>query len=73
MVDVVAGLRDAVERRGPEYEYEYAKVLGKYLAWSETHIEKLDPFRRIWLPQGERPGLSFDEGRERKRQHPQGW
>ncbi|WP_125616635.1 hypothetical protein [Specibacter cremeus] len=57
------------ERRGPEHEY--AEILREYLAWSETHLEESDPFRRIWLPQGERPDVSYDEWQAWKRQHPQ--
>ncbi|GEM_PF-3068168 len=69
LADAVAGLREAVERRGPEHEY--ADVLAEYLAWSETHLEESDPFRRIWLPQGDRPDLSYEEWQEWKRRNPQ--
>lgn len=69
LADAVAGLREAVEARGPDHEY--AEELGDYLAWSEEHLEDSDPFRRIWLPRGERPDLGYDEWQEWKRQHPQ--
>lgn len=59
LADAVAGLREAVERRGPEHEY--ADVLAEYLAWSEVHLKESDPLRRIWLPQGDRPDLSYEE------------
>ncbi|WP_284982448.1 hypothetical protein [Arthrobacter sp. efr-133-TYG-118] len=71
LAEVVAGLREAVEQRGTKHEY--AEILGEYLEWSKTHLEESDPFRRILLPQGERPDLSFDEWRDWKRQHPQNW
>lgn len=69
LAEVVAGLRQAVEQRGPDHEY--AELLGQYLAWSETHLEESDPLSRIWLPKGDRPDLSFDEWQEWKRQNPQ--
>lgn len=62
LAEVVAGLREAVDRRGPEHEY--AEALTDYLSWSEAHLEESDPLRRIWLPQGERPDLSYDEWQE---------
>lgn len=69
LADAVAGLREAIERRDPEHEH--AEVLADYLAWSEAHLKESDPLRRIWLPQGERPDLSFDEWQEWKRRNPQ--
>jgi len=68
---VVAGLREAAEAQGSDHEQ--GEILGEYLAWSEVHLEESDPFRRIRLPKGDRPDLSFDEWREWKRQHPQHW
>lgn len=68
LAEVVAGLREAVQQRGPDHEY--AEILGEYVEWSKTHLEESDPFRRILLPQGERPDLSFDEWKNWKRQHP---
>lgn len=69
MADAVASLREAVERRGPEHEH--AEVLADYLRWSEAYLEESDPLRRIWLPQGERPDLSYDEWQDWKRRNPQ--
>lgn len=71
LADAVACFREAVTQRGPDREY--ADRLDEYLAWSETHLEESDPFRRIWLPRGERPEMSFDEWRVWKRQHSQNW
>lgn len=71
LVDAVAGLREAVADRGPEHEY--AELLGEYLSWAEQHLEESDPLGRIWLPQGDRPDLSYDEWHEWKRQNPQQW
>ncbi|WP_449276603.1 hypothetical protein [Leucobacter sp. GX24907] len=71
LADTVAGLREAVAQRGPDHEY--AELLGEYLSWSETHLVESDPFRRIWLPQGERPDMSFEEWQQWKRQHPRNW
>ena len=65
----MAGLREAVAQRGPDHEY--AELLGEYLSWSETHLVESDPFRRIWLPQGEHPDMSFEEWQQWKRQYPQ--
>lgn len=67
LAEVVAGLRAAAERRGSDHEY--AEQLGDYVAWSEEHLEESNPFRRIWLPQGERPDLGY-EWQEWKRQNP---
>ncbi|WP_144628288.1 hypothetical protein [Arthrobacter woluwensis] len=69
--EVVTGLRRAVEQRGSEHQH--AAILSDYLAWSETHLEESDPFRRIWLPKGERPKLSYDEWQEWVRQNPRKW
>lgn len=71
LTDVVAGLRKAVTKRGSDAEH--AVLLSAYLAWAEQHLEESDPLRRIWLPQGERPDLSYDEWDSWKRQHPQRW
>lgn len=71
LTDVVAALREAVERRGPDHEH--AQLLGEYLAWAEQHLEDSDPLRRISLPKGERPDLSYDEWRQWQRQPPQRW
>lgn len=65
LADTVAGLREAVAVRG--LEHEHAEILSEYLAWSEQHLEDSDPFRCIWLPQGERPDLSYDEWHEWRR------
>ena len=65
----MAGLRQAVEQRGPDHDY--AEFLTQYLAWSETHLKESDPLSRIWLPKGDRPDLGFDEWQEWKRQNPQ--
>lgn len=69
LAEVVAGLRETVDRRGPEHEH--AEALTDYHSWSEAHLEESDPLRRIWLPQGERPDLSYDEWQEWKRRNPQ--
>lgn len=71
LTDVVAALRETVERRGPDHEH--AQPLGEYLAWSEQHLEESDPLRRISLPKGDRPDLSYDEWHQWQRQHPQRW
>lgn len=39
--------------------------------WAEEHLEQSDPFRRIDLPRGGRPDLSFDEWRNWKRSNPE--
>ncbi|KAB1647609.1 hypothetical protein F8O06_03480 [Pseudoclavibacter sp. CFCC 14310] len=69
LTDAVAGLREAVDRRGSEHEY--AETLAGYLSWSETHLQESDPRGRIWLPQGERPDLSYGERQEWTRRNPQ--
>lgn len=71
LTEVVAGLRRATAERGPEHEF--AEILGAYLAWSEEHLEESDPLRRIPLPQGDRPDMTFDEWRERKRLNSRSW
>lgn len=69
LADAVAGLRAAVADRGREY----AEGLGEYLAWAEQHLNDSDPLRRIWLPQGERPDLSYTQWDEWRRRNPQRW
>ena len=48
-----------------------AIVLADYLGWPEAHLEESDPLRRICLPQGDCPDLSFDERREWRQRNPQ--
>ncbi|WP_454293563.1 hypothetical protein [Salana multivorans] len=71
LAETVAGLRGAVADRGPEHEH--ADALGEYLAWAEQHLKDSDPLRRIWLPQGERPDLRYEEWHEWNRRNPQRW
>lgn len=59
LTEVVASLRRATVERGPENEF--AEILGDYLSWSEEHLKESDPLRRIPLPQGDRPDLTYDE------------
>ncbi|WP_410711052.1 hypothetical protein [Brevibacterium sp. SIMBA_078] len=68
LADTVARLRQAVELRDPDGENFDA--LGEYLAWSEQHLEESDPLRKIALPSGERPDLSYEEWREWSRRNP---
>ncbi|MCS4275149.1 DNA polymerase IIIc chi subunit [Mycetocola sp. BIGb0189] len=68
LAEAVADLREAADRRGSEHEY--AEALADYLSWSELHLQESDPLRRIWLPQGERPDLSYDEWQEWQRRSP---
>lgn len=65
LTEVVASLRLATAQRGPEHEF--AEILGAYLAWSEEHLEESDPLRRIPLPQGDRPDLTYNAWQEWKR------
>ena len=71
LADAVAGLREAVMTRGATYGH--AVALGDYLSWAEQHLKESDPTRRIRVPQGERPDLSYGEWTEWKRQNPQRW
>ena len=71
LTEVVARLRLATAARGQEHKF--AEVLGDYLAWSEEHLEEADPLRRIPLPQGDRPDLTYDEWREWKRHNSRSW
>ncbi|MBT1175383.1 hypothetical protein JS530_07725 [Bifidobacterium sp. LC6] len=52
-------LRKGVEDRGPNSPY--AHELGQYLAWAETYLRDSDPFRRIPLPPGGIPEMTYDE------------
>ena len=71
LTEVVASLRLANAQRGPEHEY--AEILRAYLSWSEEHLKESDPLRRIPLPQGERPDMTYDAWREWKRHNSRSW
>lgn len=71
LTEVVARLRLATAERGPEHEF--AEILGAYLSWSEEHLEESDPLRRIPLPQGDRPDMTFDEWQDWMRHNSRSW
>lgn len=71
LTEVVASLRRATAGRGPEHEF--AEILGDYLSWTEEHLDESDPLRRIPLPQGERPDMTYDAWREWKRHNSRSW
>lgn len=70
LVETVEALRGAVEQRGPDHQY--AKALAEYLSWSEQYVADSDPLRRIWLPRGDRPDMTFEEWHEWNRRHSHG-
>ncbi|RCK61551.1 hypothetical protein DTO57_02640 [Microbacterium sorbitolivorans] len=70
MIETVEALRVAVEQRGPENQH--AEALAEYLSWSEQYVVDSDPLRRIWLPQGDRPDMTFEEWHEWNQHHSHG-
>lgn len=70
LVPVVAELREAF----PSHEgSEHYDALHEYVEWAEEHLAASDPFRLIYLPNGERPDLSYREWREWDAQNQQRW
>lgn len=70
LVPVVAGLREALSSRHGSEHYD---ALLEYVEWAEEHLAESDPFRLIYLPNGERPDLSYKEWRDWDAQNPQRW
>lgn len=70
LVPVVAGLREALSSRHGSEHYD---ALLTYVEWAEEHLAESDPFRLIYLPNGERPDLSYKEWRDWDARNPQRW
>jgi hypothetical protein len=65
---VVDGLHDAAPRFKDSERYA---ELQAYLGWAEQHLLDSDPFRRILLPTGERPDLTYEEWQDWNARNPQ--
>lgn len=59
MSEVATGLGEAVSKR--DASTTHFELLQEYLSWAEGHVAETDPFKAIWLPEGERPDLTYPE------------